>query len=517
MRSPPAPQILPTEKPIPKIHTFLIPSQENPSTSGTLLQKIVLALDRKTPYLSIHFQHKQQSHILALSLRLESDSSTASPKDFFKLSNQILSQYTDATHFCWVGESLNGTLLRMLNKTAALDDQKKVVVTAIDGPQRNIYSSPSIQSCLARCFSIASVMNFITGSVSQNECDFFLMSEIGVNKPKANKLYLAIENDQIKYRTSLMPGSDSAELGGDISQKNGELYVAIQANNLPGLSESCKSRILDITSKRGHAPENNDIINPISSELTQTLTQCLQASIEYSTEHKKYSVKPGVPGKAVIYNTLSDAAAVLENEYLHNEKNSAEDQKNKQWELNQVTLNYLPKMHCAHLTPIEILTRHQEAGVTVLLCLPGELLQLASMLNILFSRYFRTTRNKAATHPLLLEKIKICILYPFLTEKHYRDITLSDYPDHPIRCDILYTKDYTQFHSLSSLNFSFDDTQLLELITERHRTNNPSHKKFHKKTSTTDCCFSHFFSRQHTTSSVTPGKKSAPQSNHRSV
>jgi hypothetical protein len=86
--------------------------------------------------------------------------------------------------------------------------------------------------------------------------DLCLMSELGTNAPKVNKLYLVIEKGYIKYRTSLTPDGDSIELGGDISQQDGELYRAIQEGNFPGLSKLCKHQLLDITSKRGHTHYN---------------------------------------------------------------------------------------------------------------------------------------------------------------------------------------------------------------------------------------------------------------------
>ncbi len=67
-------------------------------------------------------------------------------------------------------------------------------------------------------------------------------------------MYLIIDNDQIKYRTNLTPGSDYIELGGEISQQSGELYLAIHETKLAGLSQSCKEALLNETSKRGHTP-----------------------------------------------------------------------------------------------------------------------------------------------------------------------------------------------------------------------------------------------------------------------
>ena len=116
---------------------------------------------------------------------------------------------------------------------------------------------------------VLNLLVFVLTSKNQVGCGLCLMSEIGANGPEANKLYLVIENDKIKYRTNLTAGNDSVELKEDISQQSEELYQAIQANNLTELSESCRNKLLDMTSRRGHTHRENEIkITTITSSIS---------------------------------------------------------------------------------------------------------------------------------------------------------------------------------------------------------------------------------------------------------
>ena len=89
-------------------------------------------------------------------------------------------------------------------------------------------------------------------------CDLCLMSEIGEKGPESSKIYFIIEGNCIKYRTHLTKDNDFVPLGEEISQQNEELYEelysAINKENLGKVSKLCKKALLEITSKRGHAP-----------------------------------------------------------------------------------------------------------------------------------------------------------------------------------------------------------------------------------------------------------------------
>ncbi len=84
--------------------------------------------------------------------------------------------------------------------------------------------------------------------------DLCLMSEIGEKGPEPSKVYLIIEGNCIKYRTHLTKDNNFVRLGEEISQQNGELYQAISENTLKSISQQCKENLLEIISKKRHAP-----------------------------------------------------------------------------------------------------------------------------------------------------------------------------------------------------------------------------------------------------------------------
>lgn len=87
-----------------------------------------------------------------------------------------------------------------------------------------------------------------------NGYELCLIEDIDKNgRPEPYKLYLTIdENKQIRYRTSLTPGSASIKLEGDIAQEDGDLYQAIQEKKLAKLDELVKKKLLDKTSSKHH-------------------------------------------------------------------------------------------------------------------------------------------------------------------------------------------------------------------------------------------------------------------------
>lgn len=84
-----------------------------------------------------------------------------------------------------------------------------------------------------------------------------LSSDSVQNNLASDKLYLAIIDGRIKYRTNHTEGDSFVELGGDISKQDGELYQAIEKNNLVELSEPCRKKVLYIAAKRGDIDVSN--------------------------------------------------------------------------------------------------------------------------------------------------------------------------------------------------------------------------------------------------------------------
>lgn len=84
-----------------------------------------------------------------------------------------------------------------------------------------------------------------------------LISEIDENAPKIGKIYLKIENDEIKYRTHLTPNHELAVLQRDDFPQGSrfytELYQGIEQMQLNSISYECITKLLQVISKKGHA------------------------------------------------------------------------------------------------------------------------------------------------------------------------------------------------------------------------------------------------------------------------
>lgn len=181
--------------------------------------------------------------------------------DVFAINHEIELENSEFTHFLnsYVGNTIQYNDVTVANCAVdfiALFERKlqnflvsnpkfKTQLDALDGKTARIWLSTLHEI----------YVEHLTTYIKKNAYAFRLLSKTNVDKLEPNTLYLVIEDNKIKYRTNRTPGTSFVELDGDISQQNGELYQAIQNQNLSKLSKSCENKLFSIILSKGHIEE----------------------------------------------------------------------------------------------------------------------------------------------------------------------------------------------------------------------------------------------------------------------